>query len=110
MEAMKFEKAEIPIQEQQEFTALRAMIEKALGEQAETFLSSMQYFGLNIREFEKALEKGIIERAAKAENGTKLYEKLTLSDQAQMREFYLTRIEELDVELRTKYKKLYRYA
>ncbi len=38
-----------------------------------------------------------------------LYEALTVSDQAQMREFYLTTLEEVDLPLREKFSKLYRY-
>jgi hypothetical protein len=34
---------------------------------------------------------------------------LTVSDQAQIREFYLSRIEEIDADLRHKFKKLYQY-
>ena len=39
----------------------------------------------------------------------KLYQALTVSDQAQMREFYLSRVEEVDSALRTKFQQLYRY-
>jgi hypothetical protein len=38
-----------------------------------------------------------------------LYQALTVSDQAQMREFYLTRVEEVDPGLRRKFQQLYRY-
>jgi hypothetical protein len=38
-----------------------------------------------------------------------LYGSLTLSDQAQMREFYLSKLETLDNALRHKFKKLYQY-
>ncbi len=39
----------------------------------------------------------------------KLYQALTVSDQAQMREFYLSRVEEVEPGLRTKFQQLYRY-
>jgi hypothetical protein len=46
----------------------------------------------------------------KAAGGAKgLYEALAMSDQAQIREFYLFRIEGVDAELRTKFQKLYQY-
>jgi len=38
-----------------------------------------------------------------------LYEALPLSDQAQIREFYLSKVEEVDAALRTKFHKLYQY-
>ena len=38
-----------------------------------------------------------------------MYRELSGSDQGVIREFYLTQIEEVPVELRTKYLKLYRY-
>ena len=38
-----------------------------------------------------------------------LYQALPLSDQAQMREFYLSKLETVDTALRHKFKKLYQY-
>jgi hypothetical protein len=38
-----------------------------------------------------------------------LYAALPVSDQAQMKEFYLSRVEEVDSALRTKFQKLYQY-
>ena len=38
-----------------------------------------------------------------------LYGTLPLSDQAQIREFYLSKLEEVSAELRTKFQKIYRY-
>jgi len=38
-----------------------------------------------------------------------LYQALPVSDQAQMREFYLSRLEGIDATLRHKFKKLYQY-
>jgi hypothetical protein len=42
-------------------------------------------------------------------NAQELYQSLTLSDQAQMREFYLSKLEGVDSALRHKFKKLYQY-
>jgi len=42
-------------------------------------------------------------------NSQQLYQSLTLSDQAQIREFYLSRLEGVAVALRHKFKKLYQY-
>jgi hypothetical protein len=38
-----------------------------------------------------------------------LYSALTLTDQAQMKEFYLSKIEEVGPELRARFQKLYQY-
>jgi hypothetical protein len=38
-----------------------------------------------------------------------LYQGLPVSDQAQMREFYLSKLEGVDIALRHKFKKLYQY-
>jgi len=63
-----------------------------------------------VREFEKVLTKQILDRAVGSEGAAELYGKLPVSDQAQIREFYLTRVEQVSVDLREKYKKIYRYA
>jgi len=107
---MKFEQANLPVLDEQGVNALRSMIETALDTQTEKFLDSMQHFGLNIREFEKALQKGLLERAAGVSGMAVVYAKLPMSDQAQMRELYLTKVEDIKESLREKYKKLYRYA
>jgi len=38
-----------------------------------------------------------------------LYQSLPVSDQAQMREFYLSKLETVDPSLRHRFKKLYQY-
>ena len=48
--------------------------------------------------------------AAKSDlSAWQLYQALPLSDQAQMREFYLSKLETVDTALRHKFKKLYQY-
>ena len=42
-------------------------------------------------------------------NAQQLYQSLPVSDQAQMREFYLSKLEGVDTALRHKFKKLYQY-
>jgi hypothetical protein len=55
--------------------------------------------GARIRDLEVILARGVFERVddtlAKLE-AQKLYQALTVSDQAQMREFYLSKVEEVD--------------
>ena len=57
---------------------------------------------------------GLLEAAdpalTKGGKGAKqLYEALSVSDQAQIRECYLTALEDIELPLREKYSKLYRY-
>jgi len=42
-------------------------------------------------------------------NASELYQALPVSDQAQMRELYLSKLEGIDVALRHKFRKLYQY-
>ncbi len=42
-------------------------------------------------------------------SAAQLYQALPVSDQAQMREFYLSKLEGVDMALRHKFKKLYQY-
>jgi hypothetical protein len=67
-----------------------------------------------VRDFEKALDKGVFEEsdsalAAQGKPAKALYQALTVSDQALMREFYLEQIEQVDVKVRDKFKKVYQY-
>jgi len=43
------------------------------------------------------------------ERAQSLYQPLTISDQAQLREFYLSKVEEVEPRLPTKFQQLYRY-
>ncbi len=70
--------------------------------------------GTRVRDFDKVLAQGLLERTdpVLSKSGTsarQLYQALTVSDQAQMREFYLSKIEQVTPELRTRFQKLYRY-
>jgi hypothetical protein len=110
---MIFAKAEIKIDRQKEFEELKSAIDRAFAPpQITRFLDRMQASRIRIRDFEAVLARGILEHA----NGVKpagmsqaLYGALTVSDQAQVREFYLSKLEELDPALRTRFKKLYQY-
>ena len=107
---MGFERAEIAIQSA-EFTKLKDIVERALTVNAEKFLGSVENKGLLIRQYEQILDKGLLNKAVTgAESAKELYGKMPGSDQGQMREFYLTRLEQVDTALRQKYKKIYRYT
>jgi hypothetical protein len=108
---VNFEQAAIKIEKQQEFARLQAAIEQAfLPEKAERFLKQLDRKGIRVRDFDAVLAQKVLEEFGEAGlNAKQLYESLTLSDQAQMRELYLSKLEGVDVALRHKFKKLYQY-
>jgi hypothetical protein len=106
-----FEQAAIKVEKAQEFAGLQAAIEQAfLAEKAERFLKQLDRKGIRVRDFDAVLVQRVLEGFGSAGlDAQKLYNVLTLSDQAQMREFYLSKLEGVDVALRHKFKKLYQY-
>jgi hypothetical protein len=108
---MAFEQATIKVEKQQEFAELQAAVEQAFRpENAEKFLKQMDRKGLRIRDFDGVLAKKILEGFASAGlNAQQLYQSLPVSDQAQMRELYLSKLETVGHELRHKFRKLYQY-
>ena len=112
---MGFEQAAIKIEKQQEFAKLQAAVEQAfLPEKVGRFLKQLDRKGIRIRNFDAILSARALEEAARSAAGSglsawQLYQALPLSDQAQMREFYLSKLETVDTALRHKFKKLYQY-
>src|SRR4029077_13204893 len=90
-------------------------VEGVLGSGAvEKFYAKLQSRTVYVREVEKIIGSGILEAldstlAKSGKTARQMYESLALSDQALMREFYLERIEKVDVKVREKYRKVYRY-
>jgi len=107
--------AGIEIQKKEPHAQLQSALSRVFAPAAVTkFLQKLENTGVPIRNFELVLERRIIERVdATLENsGTAaaaLYGALTVSDQAQIREYYLTALEAVDFELREKFAKVYRY-
>ena len=108
---MAFEQATIKIEKEREFEALKAAISRAFAsENVEKYLKRMASTGLRIRDFDSVLTKRVLEQVGALSGSAKdLYAALTLTDQAQMKEFYLSKIEEVGPELRAKFQKLYQY-
>ena len=112
---MGFEQALIKVEKEKEFEELRAAITRAFAaENAGKYLKRVASAGLRIRDFDLVLAKGVLEQVdgtlAGSEQGAKdLYAALALSDQAQMKEFYLSKVEEVDRVLRARFHKLYQY-
>jgi len=110
---MAFEQATIKVVKEREFGELRTIIEQVLGpDRVVKFLKSLDSRGLQVRNFDGILAAKLIDSVAGAKAGMaeSLYRALPVSDQALVREFYLSRIEEVDAALRVKFRKVYQYA
>jgi hypothetical protein len=110
-----FEQAVIKVEKEAPFAELKGAIERAFAsDNVEKFLKRLESRRVRIRNFEGVLNLQAIElvdgalkqtgKAAKA-----LYGELTVSDQGQMREFYLSKIEQVGEPLRHKFRKIYQY-
>jgi hypothetical protein len=110
-----FEQAVIKVEKEAQFVELKAAIERAFTSgNIERLLKRLNRRGIRIRNFEGVLGDQALEhvdsmlkeagRTAKA-----LYQELTVSDQGQMREFYLSKIEQVEAPLRHRFHKIYQY-
>jgi hypothetical protein len=106
-----FEQATIKVEKTQEFSELQGAVEQAfLPEKVERFLKQLDRKGIRVRDFDAVLAKKVLETTSdSALNARQLYQSLSLSDQAQMREFYLSKLETVEPGLRHRFKKLYQY-
>ena len=106
---MAFEQAAIRVEKTEEFGKLQTAVERAFQpENVERFLKQMDRKGLRIRDFDGVVTKGLLDGQIN-EKSQPLFAALTISDQAQLRELYLSKLEAVDVALRHKFKKLYQY-
>lgn len=112
---MAFQQAQIPVQKTEEFEQLRSALERVFAaDKVEALLKKIESSNVRIRQFEKLLDKAVLERvdsvlAGSGKSAKQLYGALALSDQALIREFYLERIERVEPRLREKFQKVYRY-
>ena len=107
-----FEQAGIRVEKLEAFEQLRSAFARVFASrEVESFLKLLQRKGVPIRDFDRVLSEHLLEQLD-ARLGTaakQLYESLSLSDRAQIREFYLTALEDVDDSLRARYSKVYRY-
>ena len=109
-----FRQAVIKVEDEKGFAEFRDAIERIFtSPQVEKFLRGLKKKGVGVRDFEAVLNGGFIEladeplaRAGKTAKG--LWESLPLSDQSQVKEFYLLRLEQVDVKWRAKFASVYR--
>src|SRR5579863_1189471 len=115
LERPAFQQAGIRIEKLDEYEQLHSALSRVFAPEAvEKFLRLLQRKGVPIRDFhrllrEKLLEKADATLAKSGKSAQQLYDALSTSDQAQMREFYLTTLEAVDQPLRERFNKLYRY-
>jgi hypothetical protein len=110
-----FQQAPIAIQKVAEFQQLKSALQRIFAPAVvERFLGRLQSKSIRVREFERILERGIFDDCdPELRSGTSakaLYDALTVSDQGQMREFYLTEVENVADPVREKYSKVFRYS
>jgi len=108
---MAFEQATIRVEKEKEFEELKSAVSSAFSTQnVEKFLKRIDREGLRVRDWDAVVARKVLEKVTEAPvKAQTLHDALTVSDQAQIREFYLSRLEEVDHKLRTKYQKIYRY-
>ena len=115
---MGFEQAAIKIEKQQEYEKLQTAVEQAFSPgKIERLLEQLERKRIRIREFDAVLSERVLEQVlsgsiagAGSEFGAwQLYQALPISDRAQMREFYLSKLETVDGVLRHKFKKQFQY-
>ena len=110
-----YQQAVIRIEHEKEYQELKGAIQRAVApEKMKQFLKRVESSGIRVRDVEAVLAKGLLEKvdeslAKSGKTAQQLYEALTVSDQAQLREFYLSKIEEIEPALRAKFQKLYSY-
>jgi hypothetical protein len=110
-----FQQAGIGVEKQAEFEQLSSALKRVFGAGGvESFLRLLQRKKVAIRDFDRVLREKLLEQAdgglRNSGRGAKQwYDALSVGDQAQVREFYLTALEAVDLPLREKFKQLYRY-
>ena len=110
-----FEQAPVKVEREKEFGELKAALQRVFArERVEKFLRQLDKGNLKARDFEKILDKGLIEAvdqdlAKSGHSARQLYDSLALPDQGLIREFYLSSIDQVESEPRRKYQKLFTY-
>ena len=110
-----FQQAGIGVEKQEEFQQLHSAMERIFAAGAvEKYLRLLRSKGVPIRDFDRVLRERLLEQADQAlgksgRSAQHWYDALSVGDQAQVREFYLTALEAVDLPLREKFKQLYRY-
>jgi hypothetical protein len=111
-ETVKFEQGALKVEKEREFDDLKASIDRAFSaDRVKTYLKQLDSRSIRIRSLDAVFAADVIDRTVGGKAGTArlLHGSLPISDQAQIREFYLSKVEEVDQALRAKFHKLYQY-
>jgi hypothetical protein len=109
---MAFEQATIKVEKEREFGELKAALDQVFAsERVVKYLRALDSRNIRIRNIDAVLKANILDGIVGAAPGTARgwYEALTVSDQAQMRELYLFKLEEVEPALRARFHKVYQY-
>jgi hypothetical protein len=112
MATAKFVQGALKVENEREFGDLKAAIEKTFAaDLVGKYLKILGSNGIRVRDLDAIFAADAIDRAAGNKAGTarSLYNSLPVSDQSQVREFYLSQVEEVEPTLRAKFHKLYQY-
>src|SRR5277367_1501327 len=100
-----FEQATLPVQDEKTFAeVIEALIQAFSARNVEDFLHRIKRAGLRARDFEGVLGKGLLGKDVPARYGA-----LANSDQGQVREKYLWKVEQVAPELRARCLNVYAY-
>ena len=110
-----FQQAGIGVEKQAGFEQLRSALDRVFSAgSVENFLRLLERKRVPIRDFAAVLREKLLEQVdsglgRSGRSAEQWYEALSVGNQAQVREFYLTALEAVDPPLREKFKQLYRY-
>ncbi len=100
-----FEQPVLAVGDQKTFGEVKAAIEQAFGPaEIAGFLKRVDAEKLRARDFENVLDRGLL-----GETAANAYRNLLDSDRGQIREFYLSKVEQVPHDLRARYLKVYAY-
>jgi hypothetical protein len=112
VETVSFEQGVLKVEKEREFGELKSSLEKVfVADRVKKYLKVLASRGIRVRDLDAAFAAGAIDRANGDISGTArtLYGSLPVSDQSQIRELYLSKLEEVDTAVREKFQKLYQY-
>jgi hypothetical protein len=100
-----FTQAVLPIDDEVHFTAIKSSLESLFASGSIAgYLKRVRRSGLRIRDFEGLLQRGLL-GASLSES----YRALGDADRGQVRELYLSLVEQVPLELRSRFLKVYAY-
>jgi hypothetical protein len=112
---VRFRQAGISVEKREEFNQLHSALQRVFSADAVPgFLRLLARKGVPIRDFDRLLREKLLEQADRqlghsGQSAQQWYDALSVGDRAQVREFYLTALEVVDLPLRERFKQLYRY-